>query len=126
MSNKVEEKTTSPLDTLKMIVALAVLVAGIVGYYYFEQESQLLRVIGVLASVVVAIFIFMATQMGQDLWKFIQGSRVELRKVVWPTRTEATQTTIAVMGFTLVMGIFFWLLDMFLLWATRGVTGLGS
>ncbi|MEM7281189.1 MAG: preprotein translocase subunit SecE [Pseudomonadota bacterium] len=121
-----EEKTTSPLDTLKLAFGVAVLIAGIVGYYYFEQESQLLRVIGVLVSVVVAIVIFMQTQMGRDLWKFVQGSRVELRKVVWPTRTEATQTTIAVMGFTLVLGIFFWLLDMFLLWATRGVTGLGS
>ena len=124
MTEKAEQ--TSPLDTIKLLLGLIVLVAGIVGYYYFEQESQLLRVIGVLAGIVLAIVIFMQTKMGRDLWKFIQGSRVELRKVVWPTQQEATQTTIAVIGFTVVIGIFFWLLDMLLLWATRGITGLGS
>ena len=51
---------------------------------------------------------------------------MELRKVVWPTRDEAIQTTIAVFVFTLIMGVFFWLLDMFLLWLTRLLTGQGG
>ena len=59
----------------------------------------------------------------QRLWHFIQGSRVEIRKVVWPTRTETTQTAIAVFVFTLVLMLFFWLLDTGLLWLTRKLVG---
>jgi preprotein translocase subunit SecE len=51
---------------------------------------------------------------------------VELRKVVWPTREETIQTTVTVLVFALIMGVFFWLLDMFLLYATRLLTGQGG
>ena len=53
----------------------------------------------------------------------MQGSRVELRKVVWPTREETLQTTLAVLVFALIMGVFFWLLDLSLLALTRRLTG---
>jgi preprotein translocase subunit SecE len=63
---------------------------------------------------------------GKTLWAFIQSARVELRKVVWPTREEAVQTTIIVIVFAMIMGTFFWLLDLFLLWFTRFITGQGA
>ena len=50
----------------------------------------------------------------------------ELRKVVWPTRKEASQTTLVVFGFVIVFGIFFWLLDLVLAWATKTLTGQGG
>jgi preprotein translocase subunit SecE len=114
------------LDTLKLFFAVVFLIGGIVGYYYFEEESVLLRVAGVLAGVVLAAVIAMSTDRGQTLWHFIQGSRVELRKVVWPTRQETLQTTLTVFVFVLILSIFFWGLDFFLLWATRLLTGQGG
>jgi len=125
MNTKAED-TASPLDTGKLLVAAAILVGGIWGYYYFVDESVLLRAIGVLVAFVVALLVAFQSTQGQALWKFIQGSRVELRKVVWPTRQEAVQTTVAVLVFALMMGVFFWLLDMFLLWVTRILTGQGG
>ena len=124
--NTKAEQTGSPLDTGKLLVAAAVLVGGIWGYYYFAEESVLLRAIGVLAAFIIALLVAFQSTQGQLLWKFIQGSRVELRKVVWPTRQEAVQTTMAVLVFALMMGVFFWLLDMFLLWVTRILTGQGG
>ena len=117
------ETTSSPFDLVKMVLALAVLLGGIVAYYWFEDASQLLRVAGVLLAVVLSIVLFMQTQMGRELWEFIQGSRVEIRKVVWPTKQETTQTAIAVFVFTLIMMLFFWLLDSGLLWLTRSLVG---
>ena len=114
------------LDTVKLFLAVVFLIGGIVGYYYFEEESVLLRVAGVLAGVVLAAVIAMTTDRGQTLWHFIQGSRVELRKVVWPTRQETLQTTLTVFVFVLILSIFFWGLDFFLLWATRLLTGQGG
>ena len=68
----------------------------------------------------------MQSAQGKTLWAFIQGARVELRKVVWPTREEAVQTTIIVLVFAMIMGTFFWLLDLLLLTVTRFITGQGA
>lgn len=125
MSTKTENETSS-FDLVKMIVAVAILIGGIVAYYYFENESQLLRVAGVLLAVVLSIVLFMQTRMGRDLWSFIQTSRIEIRKVIWPNRQETMQTTLAVIGFTIIMGIFFWVLDMFLAWASAGIVSYGG
>ena len=128
--NTKAEQGASVLDTIKLLLAAAVLIAGIGVYYYFPPgsvlESVLLRAIVVLVALIVGIAIAFTTTQGNALWKFMLGSRVELRKVVWPTRQEALQTTLAVLVFALVMGVFFWLLDLFLLWVTRVLTGQGG
>jgi preprotein translocase subunit SecE len=43
--------------------------------------------------------------------------------MVWPTRTEAVQTTLIVFVMVVVVGIFLWLLDMFLGWVVRLLIG---
>ena len=125
MDTKVETEK-SLLDTVKLLLAGAVLLGGVVGYYYYPEISVVLRALGVLVALAIAVVIALQSVQGQALWRFIQGSRVEMRKVVWPTREEAIQTTIAVLVFALIMGVFFWLLDLFLLWFTRFLTGQGA
>jgi len=114
------------LDTAKLVLAALVLIGGIFAYYYYEDESLLLRVAGVLVALGIGAVIAFQSAQGQLLWRFIQGSRVEIRKVVWPTRQETIQMTLTVLVFVLIMGVFFWLLDLFLLWGTRLVTGQGG
>ena len=111
---------------VKLALAAAILVGGIVGYYNFEEQSLLASVSVVLASVAIAVAVFMQTDRGRMLWKFIQGARIEIRKVIWPTRTETVQTTLTVFVFVLILGIFFWFLDMGLLWFTKLLTGQGD
>jgi len=125
MNTKVESNP-GPLDTAKLFLAAVVLVGGIYAYNFYEDESLLLRAIGVLAALVLAIVIVFLTTQGRTLWAFIQGSRVEIRKVIWPTRQETMQTTLTVLVFTLILGVFFWLLDLVLLWGTKILTGQGG
>jgi preprotein translocase subunit SecE len=122
MSTKTES-TPGPLDTVKLVLAAAALLSGIVGYYWFQEESLLLRVVGVLVGFGLGIAIAFQTTQGRTLWRFIQGSRVELRKVVWPTNQETLQTTLTVFVFALIMGVFFWLLDLGLAAIARQITG---
>jgi preprotein translocase subunit SecE len=122
MNTKVES-TPGPLDLVKLVLAAAILIGGIVGYYWFEEESLLLRVVGVLVGFGLGVLVAFQSAQGKTLWRFIQGSRVELRKVIWPTNQETMQTTLTVLVFTLIMGIFFWLLDMGLGAIARQVTG---
>jgi preprotein translocase subunit SecE len=125
METKVEEQTTV-VDTAKLALAVLIIVAGLVGYYYFADSSALLRALGVLVAVAAAVGVAATSAQGQTIWKFIQGSRVELRKVVWPTREETIQTTLVVLLFALIGGVFFWLLDLFLLYVTSRITGQGG
>ena len=115
------EQTASGLDTVKLMCALLALVAGIVGFYYFEDESQLLRVIGLLAVAATAFFIVSTTDIGRRGLGFARDARVEVRKVVWPTRTETTQTTIAVLIMVVLVAIMLWLIDMGLGWGVRSL-----
>jgi preprotein translocase subunit SecE len=124
METKVEEIPTV-LDTAKLALAGLVVVAGLVGYYYFADASALFRALSVIVALVVAGGVAFTSLQGRSLWKFMLGARVELNKVVWPTREETIQTTIVVLVVALIGGVFFWLLDMFLLWLTSRVTGRG-
>ena len=118
-----EESQSGVLDIIKLLIAAGVLAGGIYGYYYLIEWSLPLRVLLVLGGLLVGIAIAMTSAQGLQLRGFIQGSRVEIRKVVWPTKQETTQTAIAVFVFTLVMALFFWALDSFLLWLTRTLVG---
>jgi len=127
MNAKTETPTgASALDSVKLVLSAVLLLGGLVGYYWFADASVLLRAVGVVLSLALAIGVFLTTARGRDVWRFIQSSRIELRKVVWPTRQETFQTTMAVIIFVIIMGLFFWGLDMFLLWATRMLTGQGA
>jgi len=125
METKVEDQPTF-VDTAKLALAVVVLLAGLVGYYYFADASVLLRALGVIAALAVGVVVGLTSLQGRLLWKFIQGSRVELRKVVWPTREETIQTTLVVLLFALIGGVFFWLLDLLLLFVTSKITGQGG
>ncbi len=73
-----------------------------------------------------AVVVFGSSARGKLVWQFVQDSRQELRKVVWPTRQETTTTTMVVFAFMIIVGLFFWGLDLFLSWATRFLTGQGG
>jgi preprotein translocase subunit SecE len=125
METKVEEQPTF-VDTAKLALAIVIVLAGLVGYYFFADSSALLRALGVIVALALAAVVAFTSLQGRLLWKFIQGARVELNKVVWPTREETIQTTLVVLVVALFGGVFFWLLDLFLLWLTTRITGQGS
>ena len=124
MSAHTETSQSGVLDTLKLLLAVAALVGGLYAYYYYEADiAQAYRVLIVLGGTIAGIGIAMTSAQGNRLWHFVQGSRVEIRKVIWPTKQETTQTAIAVFVFTLIMMLFFWVLDSGLLWLTQELVG---
>jgi preprotein translocase subunit SecE len=124
MATQTETSESGVLDVIKLLIAAGALLGGLYGYYFYENQVALpLRVLMVLAGAGAGIGIAMTSTQGRRLWHFIQGSRVEIRKVVWPTRQETTQTAIAVFVFTLILALFFWALDSGLLWLTRTLVG---
>ncbi|MBV5308970.1 preprotein translocase subunit SecE [Chromatium okenii] len=114
------------LDTIKLTVAAFLLVLGITAFYYFASLSTLIRVIGLLIVVGAAVAIVYQTELGRLLWQFVTDSRMEVRKVVWPSRQETLQTTLVVIAMVLIVGILLWLFDMILMTILRFLTGQGG
>jgi preprotein translocase subunit SecE len=125
MTDKVETGA-SALDTVKLVAAVAILVGGIAGFYLLPNLPLAVRWVLVLASLGVGMLVALQSVQGQEFWQFVQGSRVELRKVVWPTRQETLQTTLVVFVAILAMGIFFWVLDWILGAVTAALTHRGG
>lgn len=116
----------SQLDPIKIAFAVGLVAVGVVGFYLYSDESLLYRVLALVALAAMAAGVMYTTDVGQRTWRFAQDARVELRKVVWPTRTEATQTTLIVIAVVILIGVFLWLLDTLFQWAFGAITGIGS
>jgi len=123
--NSKSQVEASSLDTVKLLLAIGVIVGAILGFYYLDGYSQLLRVLGLLALVGVSAFIAYQTAVGRTVWEFASAAEVEVRKVVWPSRQETVQTTLIVFVMVLFMGIVLWLFDMMLGAVLRALTGAG-
>lgn len=106
----------SGFDVL-LAVGIAILTLGIVGYYEMpklmgSEVSTLLRIGYLLVAMLLALGVSAISQPGAALIEFSKGSRTELRKMVWPTRQETTQTTMIVLVLVVIVAIFLWLIDM--------------
>ena len=120
------EAGATGLDTVKLVAAAILLIAGIYGFYHFAAYSTLLRVVGLLAIGGVAAAIALQTDQGRRMWQFAGDARNEVRKVVWPTRQETLQTTLIVIVMVFILGIILWLFDMMLMSILRFLTGQGG
>ncbi|SET79355.1 preprotein translocase subunit SecE [Thalassotalea agarivorans] len=124
MNASTENQTGGSLDTVKWLLVLIILAGAVVGNYMFGEESVLVRAIAVVAAVIVAGLIAMTTEKGKAGVAFAKESRTEVRKVVWPTRQEAIQTTGIVLVATVIMALILWGLDSVLFWVVGFITGL--
>ncbi|KZX86412.1 preprotein translocase subunit SecE [Oleiphilus sp. HI0009] len=117
------EKENAALDSVKWIVALSIVAAGVVGNYYFSAESLLYRVIALLVLAVVAGWVALQTTKGKQFSALVSEAKTEIRKVVWPTRPELIQTTFMVVVFVLVVALVLWGVDSLIGWVISSVIG---
>jgi len=104
------------IDKVKIVAALLIIVGGVAAYYQLPDlmgadVSILLRVGVVLVSIVLALAVAATSQYGMALIDFSKGSRVELRKMVWPTRAETIQTTAIVLVVVFFVALALWGID---------------
>ncbi len=119
------QSQNSKVDTLKLLVSLVLVVAAIAGFYYFSAESLLYRILGMLAVFGVAVAVALTTQSGKQLISFMSSSRTEVRKMVWPTRAETTQTTLTVLIIVAILAVFLLIIDSILGWAVKAFLATG-
>jgi preprotein translocase subunit SecE len=110
------------LTALSAILVLG----GFVAFYALSTRAPWVRWAALVAGLAVGIGVFATTSYGRLVWQYVDGSRVELRKMVWPTKEETWRTTLVVFMFVALLGLFFWVVDFFLGWGTRHLLGGGT
>jgi preprotein translocase subunit SecE len=126
MTEDIKAQDGGSANTVKLVIAILFVIAGVAGFYLLGGQPAWLRWSAVVAGLVLGGVVIAFSQYGSDLKQFIALSRIELRKIVWPSRQETGMTTLVVLGFVLVAGLFFWGLDVVLAWATQALTKQGS
>ena len=126
MTDDIKTPVAGAADKAKLAVAILIVAAGVAGYYVLTDQPNWVRWLAVTGSLVLAAVVVAFSRYGTEFRRFVELARVELRKIVWPTREETGKMTAVVLVFVVVAGIFFWLLDLVLAWATKALTGQGG
>lgn len=126
MNIKTSAQTTDKRDMFKWLVVVLLVGSGIVSFYYFDEQSVLIRVVSLLVIAVIAAWVASRTERGKYTLDFIHESHIEVRRVVWPTRQETIQMTSVVLFMVVLLALVVWVLDGVLMWVLRLLTGHGG
>tara|TARA_B100001013_G_scaffold338104_1_gene258789 strand:+ start:510 stop:878 length:369 start_codon:yes stop_codon:yes gene_type:complete len=119
----VEPKHINNYNTPFTLLSLTLLLAGIVMFYYFIDIRLFYRVLGLFFVLIVSSLILYQTSFGKTVYGYVIDSKIELKKVSWPTKQETTQTALGVIVIVVIIGILLWLLDMLLSWSIGTLYG---
>ncbi|MDD5228189.1 MAG: preprotein translocase subunit SecE [Methylococcales bacterium] len=124
--NTQTEASTNVFDVVKQVFSVVFVIAGIAAFYHFSDTRLIYRVLGLLVVFGGVIAMLATTSWGSTIRAFIVDSQIEVRKIVWPTREETTRTTLLVFAMVSIVSLVLWLLDTFLFWGVRLLTGQGT
>ena len=116
-------KVNKAIEWLKWLIVTAILVTGIFCNWYYQEIWVLWRALALVGAGVLIFFIALTTEQGHALWDLAREARLEIRRVVWPTRQETTQTTLLVLGLILLASLLLWVLDSALSWLVKSIIG---
>jgi preprotein translocase subunit SecE len=110
------ETVTTGADKARLGAAIALVIAGIAGFYLLAKQGQIAKWATLLVALAAAVGVFFTSEPGKEFVAFGRDAWKEVKKVVWPTRKEAIQMTAYVFAFVVVMALFLWLTDKTLEW----------
>jgi preprotein translocase subunit SecE len=118
-----KQESSKTLDRIKWLVSLLFFSLAVWGNSYYSEVAFLYKVLGVSALFILGLIVLSFTNFGSNSLKLMKESRVELRKVVWPSRVETSQTFLIVFGTIIILCLFFWGLESLLSFLTKLVLG---
>jgi preprotein translocase subunit SecE len=116
MATSQVETVNTNADKAKLGLSAVLVIAALAAFYLLSKQGQIAQWGALIVGVAAAVALFMASEPGKQLLAFGRDAWREVKKVVWPTRKEATQMTLYVFGFVVIMALFLWLTDKTLEW----------
>jgi preprotein translocase subunit SecE len=106
----------SKIDVVLWVLIIVLVCVALAADYYFSGIAWSLRLAGWIILVCLLVFLVLRTSKGQQMWKFAKEARIEMRKVVWPTRQDTVRATAIIALLVLVTALILWGVDSILLW----------
>ena len=118
MNVKVEKDRSPFVDSMLLVLSVAMLLGGI-GAYYFYQDLAItaVRVAGLIAVAGVASWVAAQSEKGSTFFRFLKEADIERRKVIWPSHQETVQTALMVIIVTILISLMLAAID----WALGGI-----
>ena len=116
MATSQVETVNTTADKAKLGLSAVLVIAALAAFYLLSKQGQVAQWGALVVGIAAAIALFVASEPGKQLMAFGRDAWREVKKVVWPTRKEATQMTLYVFGFVVIMALFLWLTDKTLEW----------
>ena len=126
MKEELKVQNVGGADVARLVVAILLVIAGVAAFYVLDSAPTWERWLAVVAGLALGVGVVVTSSYGRAVIQFVLDSRVELRKIVWPSQRESMTTTAVVFSFVVIGGLFFWVVDLALAWATRHLTGQGG
>jgi|TARA_B110000014_G_scaffold215973_1_gene169878 preprotein translocase subunit SecE len=120
MKNKVSSSAT---NYIKWLLGIGLALFSALINSYFGSEPLFYRVLAIIFILVLAFIFIFSTAEGASALKIILESRNEIKRVIWPTRSETTSTSFIVIGVVTIAGLILWGLDSLFSWATASILG---
>ena len=115
------------IDKIKLVLSLLFVGFGVTGFYLLEDnQPMVVSILAVLAGLIAAVVLLSTTKSGKEFFAFSRDAVAEAKRVVWPSRRETIQTTVAVFVLVLVMAIFMWIVDVGFLSLVKALMGRGA
>lgn len=121
MANPSVEAVDTSSDKLMLIAGVLLVVAGFAGFFWLGGQEWYVRGAALVVGVVAGVVVGLLSSPGKGFIAFAKDSYKEVRKVVWPTRKEASQTTLVVFGFVVLMAVLLWVSDKSIEWVIFSV-----
>lgn len=116
MATSQVETIQTGADKAKLAVSVALVLGAFVAFYLLGKQGPIAQWGALIVGLVAAVIVFGMSESGRQLAAFGRDAWREVKKVVWPSRKEATQMTLYVFAFVVVMALFLWLTDKTLEW----------
>ena len=123
MSSVIDSKSVPWIDWAKWSFVALLVAIGVYANWYYQEQSLFLRVLGLLFVASISFFVVITTEKGDRAWSLIKDARAEIRRVVWPTNNETTQTTLVVLVMVVIFSLILWGLDSLLSWFVSSAIG---
>ena len=107
MNSKAESNRSPVVDSMLLVISVAMLIGGIWAYYFYQDLAITpVRVAGLIGVTLVAAWVAAQSTQGAALFRFFKEADIERRKVVWPTHQETLQTSLMVIVVTIIISLF--------------------
>jgi preprotein translocase subunit SecE len=118
-----ESNSVSLKNSLALALSIALTLMAIVSFFLIPDLATHYRALLVVCLVSGSLYFLVKTEQGKCFLLFFRESKIEVYKIIWPTKQEAMQSTFIVCALVTVVGFFLWLLDILLFWLVSFLTG---